>query len=168
MSFTADDSSGSDFDSDNPDADPVPKASALFIQNRKDQKVTKSESALTTEAKPVIDADADSNGGNNASGSHSNSLKFKHKLENPGPSSNKKQKVDKPSRSSEPADGVTDEAVRRYLMRKPMTCTDLLQKFKNKVTQRDNLVQKIADTLKKLNPQTQKLNGKMYFFLKPT
>lgn len=146
----------------------MPKPSALLIQNRKDQKTVKNESALTTEVKPVIEGASADSGGNNASGNQSNSLKFKHKLENPGPSSNKKQKVDKSSRSSEPADGVTDEAVRRYLMRKPMTCTDLLQKFKNKVTQRDNLVQKIADTLKKLNPQTQKLNGKMYFFLKPT
>lgn len=153
--------SDSDFDSDNPDDELIPSKSALLIQNRKDQK-TKSET-LASEAKPKEGNANESS----KSGGHSNGLKFKHKLEDPGPGhSNKRQKLEK-SRN-EPSDGVTEDAVRRYLMRKPMTCTDLLQKFKNKVQERDNLVQKIAQILKKLDPQTQKLNGKMYFSLKPT
>lgn len=133
----------------------------MLIQNKKEQKI-KSESSAS-EAKPKEGNSSESS----KSGGHSNGLKFKHKLEDPGPGhSNKRQKLEK-SRN-EPSDGVTEDAVRRYLMRKPMTCTDLLQKFKNKVQERDNLVQKIAQILKKLDPQTQKLNGKMYFSLKPT
>lgn len=97
-----------------------------------------------------------------SSNNQTNGLKFKHKLDNADTGHiSKKQKV-----NSDGVDGIMED-VRRYLMRKPMTCTDLLQKFKNKVHQRDNLVSIIADTLKKLEPEKQTIKGKMHFFLRP-
>ncbi|XP_023210700.1 general transcription factor IIF subunit 1-like, partial [Centruroides sculpturatus] len=66
------------------------------------------------------------------------------------------------------SDGITEEAVRRYLMRKPMTTTELLQKFKSKKTglTSDQLVTTIAKILKKLNPEKQKIKGKLYLSIK--
>merc|ERR1712106_634244 len=60
--------------------------------------------------------------------------------------------------------GVTEEAIRRYLMRKPMTTIELLQKFKNKKTglSSDQLVRAIAAILKRINPIKQMVKGKMY------
>ncbi|CAL4092884.1 unnamed protein product, partial [Meganyctiphanes norvegica] len=64
--------------------------------------------------------------------------------------------------------GVTEEAIRRYLMRKPMTTIELLQKFKNKKTglSSDQLVRAIAAILKKINPIKQMVKGKMYLSIK--
>ncbi|XP_045109636.1 general transcription factor IIF subunit 1-like [Portunus trituberculatus] len=64
--------------------------------------------------------------------------------------------------------GVTEEAIRRYLMRKPMTTTELLQKFKCKKTglNSDQLVHAIAQILKRINPAKQMVKGKMYLSLK--
>jgi transcription initiation factor TFIIF subunit alpha len=76
--------------------------------------------------------------------------------------------VKKPKLSNDSSDGITEEAVRRYLMRKPMTCTDLLQKFKNKVSQKGDLVHTIAQILKRLNPEKQTIKNKLYFSLKPS
>ena len=172
--------SDSEFDSDNSDLDD--SKSALLIQNRKGQKSKGStiggdqqsseqqtSSSSTNESKFAnFDSTNGEQSANKAGGSSSgNGLKFRHKMDNADMSHiNKKQKTDK--NRNEPSDGITEDAVRRYLMRKPMTCTDLLQKFKNKVHQRDNLVSIIADILKKLSPETQKIKGKMYFSLKPT
>ena len=91
-------------------------------------------------------------------------LTFKHKLEKGSPTghASKRQRIDR----SESTDGITEDAVRRYLMRKPMTATDLLLKFKNKLQQRDNLVESITAILKKLNPEKQTIKGKLYFSLK--
>ncbi|XP_047485515.1 general transcription factor IIF subunit 1-like isoform X1 [Penaeus chinensis] len=65
--------------------------------------------------------------------------------------------------------GVTEEAIRRYLMRRPMTTTELLQKFKLKKKtglSSDQLVQAIAHILKRINPIKQMVTGKMYLSLK--
>jgi len=64
--------------------------------------------------------------------------------------------------------GVTEEAIRRYLMRKPMTTIELLQKFKNKKTglSSDQLVRAIAAILKRINPIKQMVKGKMYLSFK--
>lgn len=66
------------------------------------------------------------------------------------------------------SDGITEDSVRRYLMRKPMTTTELLQKFKSKKTglSSDQLVTTIAKILKKLNPEKQKIKGKLYLSIK--
>ncbi|XP_067615478.1 general transcription factor IIF subunit 1 [Eurosta solidaginis] len=65
--------------------------------------------------------------------------------------------------------GITEEAVRRYLMRKPMTPTELLTKFKNKKTgvSSDRLVETMTQILKKINPVKQTIQNKMYLSIKP-
>ena len=115
---------------------------------------------------------------NSLNSSNNNGLKFKHKLDQSASSSGssighiaKKLRLDKAGvgKTAEgSSDGITEEAVRRYLMRKPMTAKDLLQKFKKSKTgqQSDNRVAIIADILKKLNPVKQTINDKLYFSLK--
>lgn len=70
--------------------------------------------------------------------------------------------------SSSANEGVNEESVRRYLSRKPMTTTELLQKFKSKRTglTSEQLVPHIAQILKKINPVKQTIKGKMYLSIK--
>lgn len=65
--------------------------------------------------------------------------------------------------------GITEDAVRRYLMRKPMTTTELLQKFKSKKTglTSEQLVNVMTQILKKINPTKQTFKNKMYLSIKP-
>ena len=67
-------------------------------------------------------------------------------------------------------EGITEDAVRRYLMRKPMTTIDLLQKFKSKNTglTKEQIVTTIAKILKRLNPEKSKVKDKLYLFIKKT
>ncbi|XP_001607159.1 general transcription factor IIF subunit 1 [Nasonia vitripennis] len=64
--------------------------------------------------------------------------------------------------------GITEDAVRRYLMRKPMTTTELLQKFKSKKTglSTEQIVPIMTKILKNINPISQKIKGKMYLSIK--
>ena len=66
--------------------------------------------------------------------------------------------------------GNTEEAVRRYLTRKPMTTTELLKKIQSKKTgvSSDELVELMTAVLKKINPSKQRVQGKMYLSLKAT
>lgn len=68
---------------------------------------------------------------------------------------------------SEP--GISEESVRRYLTRKPMTAKELLQKFKKPKTNlnSDQLVNVMTQILKKINPIKQTIKNKMYLSLKP-
>ncbi|XP_014817662.1 PREDICTED: general transcription factor IIF subunit 1, partial [Calidris pugnax] len=63
---------------------------------------------------------------------------------------------------------LTEEAVRRYLGRKPMTTKDLLKKFQTKRTglSSDATVNVLAQILKRLNPERKVIGDKMHFFLK--
>jgi len=65
-------------------------------------------------------------------------------------------------------EGVNEEAVRRYLLRKPMTTTELLQKFVSKKTglSGGQLVDTITQILKRLNPEKQKIKEKLYLSIK--
>merc|ERR1712106_1143236 len=65
-------------------------------------------------------------------------------------------------------EAISEEAVRRYLKRRPMTTTDLLKKFRSKKTGILNaqLVQLLANILKKINPHKQKVKGVTYLSLK--
>lgn len=76
----------------------------------------------------------------------------------------KKLRLDLSSESS-----ISEEAVRRYLTRKPMTATELLQKFKKPRTNlsSEQLVNEMTRTLKKINPIKQMIKNKMYLSLKP-
>ncbi|CAH3153115.1 unnamed protein product, partial [Porites lobata] len=64
---------------------------------------------------------------------------------------------------------ITEEAVRRYLTRKPMTSKDLLQKFKSKRTglSNDETVKKLAAIVRKTQPEQKTIKGKLYLSLKP-
>merc|ERR1712083_195912 len=64
---------------------------------------------------------------------------------------------------------ISEEDVRRYLKRRPMTTTDLLKKFKSKkqgLKNNNELVQHLANILKKINPHKQKSKGTVYLSLK--
>ncbi|XP_036751628.2 general transcription factor IIF subunit 1 isoform X1 [Manis pentadactyla] len=63
---------------------------------------------------------------------------------------------------------VTEDAVRRYLTRKPMTTKDLLKKFQTKKTglSSEQTVNVLAQILKRLNPERKMVNDKMHFSLK--
>lgn len=62
---------------------------------------------------------------------------------------------------------LTEEAVRRYLIRKPMTTKDLLKKFQTKRTglSSEQTVNVLAQILKRLNPERKNVNDKMHFYL---
>ncbi|KAK3859052.1 hypothetical protein Pcinc_030795 [Petrolisthes cinctipes] len=114
-----------------------------------------------------------SRGEDGGSGSSSSKKRMKG---GPGEQIAKKQKTDMAG-SSHPASpiispvndcGVTEEAIRRYLMRKPMTTTEILHKFKCKKTglNSERLVLAIAQILKRINPTKQMVKGKMYLSIK--
>jgi len=65
-------------------------------------------------------------------------------------------------------EGITEEAVRRYLMRKPMTTKDLVQKFKsrNAGMTKEQMTTTIVQILKRINPQKTKINDKLYLSIK--
>ncbi|KAF7650825.1 hypothetical protein LDENG_00120180 [Lucifuga dentata] len=62
---------------------------------------------------------------------------------------------------------LTEDAVRRYLIRKPMTTKDLLKKFQTKRTglSSEQTVNVLAQILKRLNPERKNVNDKMHFYL---
>ncbi|XP_051829454.1 general transcription factor IIF subunit 1-like [Antechinus flavipes] len=62
---------------------------------------------------------------------------------------------------------LTEDAVRRYLTRKPMTTKDLLKKFQTKKTglSSDQTVKVLAQILKRLNPERKMINDKMHLSL---
>ncbi|KAM4039664.1 general transcription factor IIF subunit 1 isoform 1-T1 [Anomaloglossus baeobatrachus] len=75
------------------------------------------------------------------------------------------------SGKSTPSSGdiqLTEEAVRRYLTRKPMTTKDLLKKFQTKKTglSSEQTVNVLAQILKRLNPDRKTIHEKMHFYLK--
>lgn len=53
-------------------------------------------------------------------------------------------------------------------MRKPMTTTELLQKFKSKKTgySSEQIVTIMTKILKNINPSSRKIKDKMHFFIK--
>lgn len=64
-------------------------------------------------------------------------------------------------------DVVTEEAVRRYLSRKPMTTKDLLKKFKGKTSMDgEQLVTVLGELLRKINPERTKVRDKTLLSIK--
>ncbi|XP_046400511.1 general transcription factor IIF subunit 1 isoform X2 [Ischnura elegans] len=103
------------------------------------------------------------------SASGSESTKRKNEADGTNGSVSKKPRMEGHLSSSFSSDsGITEEAVRRYLMRKPMTTTELLQKFKSKKTglSSDQLVNVMTQILKRINPIKQTIKGKMYLSIK--
>ncbi|XP_012268691.1 general transcription factor IIF subunit 1 isoform X2 [Athalia rosae] len=146
--------SSSDFSSDSGSDSDIPK-------DNKD--IKKSNSAQSSRsATPVLP------------GGSSDSMKRKQSG-SPDLSQSKKIKLDNfntaPVTSYIPGasdSGITEDAVRRYLMRKPMTTTELLQKFKSKKTglTSEQLVNVMTQILKKINPVKQTIKNKMYLSIK--
>ena len=65
-------------------------------------------------------------------------------------------------------EGLNEDAVRRYLMRKPMTTNELVKKFKNVSLPREKLAIAITEILKKINPEKKHTNdGKLILWIKP-
>ncbi|XP_020654399.3 general transcription factor IIF subunit 1 isoform X1 [Pogona vitticeps] len=88
----------------------------------------------------------------------------------PAPTSGKSTPQPQSGKST-PSSGdvqLTEDAVRRYLTRKPMTTKDLLKKFQTKKTglSSEQTVNVLAQILKRLNPERKNINDKMHFFLK--
>ncbi|XP_029997737.1 general transcription factor IIF subunit 1 isoform X2 [Sphaeramia orbicularis] len=95
-------------------------------------------------------------------------LKMEPNSQSPAPSG--KSTPQPPSGKSTPSSSdvqLTEEAVRRYLIRKPMTTKDLLKKFQTKRTGLSNeqTVNVLAQILKRLNPERKNVNDKMHFYL---
>ncbi|KAK3748199.1 hypothetical protein RRG08_039453 [Elysia crispata] len=69
---------------------------------------------------------------------------------------------------SEVSDGISEDAIRRYLLRKPMTTKDLLTKFKAKKLNMSNerITHDIAQILKRINPDKRVINKVLYLSLK--
>ena len=65
---------------------------------------------------------------------------------------------------------MTEDVVRRYLMRKPMTTKDLLVKLNPKKTGLTSVevVKRVTVILRKLNPDKLKIKDKMYWHIKDT
>lgn len=64
-------------------------------------------------------------------------------------------------------EGVNEDSVRRYLKRKPMTTTELLQNYTTKKTalSESQLVHDIAKTLEKMNLVKETIKGEIYLSL---
>uniref|UniRef100_M4AHY2 Transcription initiation factor IIF subunit alpha n=1 Tax=Xiphophorus maculatus TaxID=8083 RepID=M4AHY2_XIPMA len=95
-------------------------------------------------------------------------LKMEPSSQSPVPSG--KSTPQPPSGKSTPSSSdvqLTEEAVRRYLIRKPMTTKDLLKKFQTKRTglSSEQTVNVLAQILKRLNPERKMVNDKMHFYL---
>ena len=63
---------------------------------------------------------------------------------------------------------ITEDTIRRYLMRKPMTAKELVQKFKSKLPQmtKEQMTQKIGQLLKRINPDRKYVNNILYLSVK--
>lgn len=145
----------SDFSSDTEDSEADPKS-----MKKKKVKLEKgSRSGTPVDAKRKVEAITNSSDNSNSPQS-TPAKKFKTESAPISTFSN--------FSSSKDNFGNTEEAVRRYLMRKPMTTTELLKKIQSKKTgvSRDALVDMMTQILKKINPSKQMVQGKMYLSLK--
>lgn len=103
------------------------------------------------------------------SGDATDSKAVKRKGDGDGPSA-KKSRTDSPMSSAGGSanEGITEDAIRRYLQRKPMTTKDLLQKFGSKKLNmtKEQMSHIIAQLLKRINPDRSMINKKLYLSLK--
>lgn len=60
-------------------------------------------------------------------------------------------------------EGIQEEAIRRYLIRKPMSISDLLKKFKTMSMSNEERGKVIVSILRKINPLKQEIHGKLHF-----
>lgn len=159
----------SDFSSDSSTDEDIKKKKATNKKSKKDKEPEKDKDK---DEKPFIKEEIkkETNSANSSrSASPINDLK--HKLTDSmdaGPSQ-KKIKLESSNYIPGSSDtGINEDAVRKYLARKPMTTTELLQKFKTKKTglSSEQLVNIMTQILKKINPVKQTVKGKMYLSIK--
>ncbi|XP_060078155.1 general transcription factor IIF subunit 1-like [Ylistrum balloti] len=143
------DSSSSSSDSDS-DIDKDEKISSAIFMQKKEKRLSPVPRAGT----PVDSEDKSS---------------LKRKLETETQAS-KKMRTDSPSLGAHGSSsgGITEESIRRYLMRKPMTTKELLHKFKSKRVDmtKDAMMSAIATLLKKISPKKEMVKNVMYLSLK--
>lgn len=143
-------------DSDSSDLDEKNFQSSIFLQKNENKSAIKKESKnensqqtnAATALKRKLETSTDSPMASTSSSQASNPAK-RPKVVN--------------------AETSLEETVKRYLMRKPITTTELIKNVKKmKVTNsKEDLVAVISQILKKLNPQTQKISDKLYLYLNP-
>ncbi|CAH1773447.1 unnamed protein product [Owenia fusiformis] len=152
-------------------------AKALFMQNRKKKSGGSKESSRSNT--PVPSADNEDKKGKKRKAGRDSPVTKKARPSTPTPTSTVATSAittaattvpSKISTTPTPSDGISEEAVRRYLMRKPMTVVDLVKKFKSKNPglNNDDMGKAIVQILKKVNPEKSKHQGKLYLSLKAT
>lgn len=108
----------------------------------------------------------------NAPGSSNSSVLGKRSASPFDNTSTKRKKIgsgsNTPVKDTNVTHRISEESIRKILSLKPITTKDLFKKLKAKKTglERNELVEKIAKILKKLNPQKIHKNGSMHLFLK--
>lgn len=143
-------------------------------KNKKDSSPDLSDSSEDEKPKLKDNKKAGAGGANGSNKDNSNADILKRKLaDNPDglQPSGKRARTDGGAQPAPvlPSDsGMFEDQIRRYLVRKPMTTTEILQKLKSKKTGHGSkqLVDIIAVMLKKINPHKQHVKGKMYLSLK--
>ncbi|XP_033637211.1 general transcription factor IIF subunit 1-like isoform X1 [Asterias rubens] len=179
-------SSSSSSDSDDSDIDDNKIHSAMLMQQKKPSKrpatppsqktpsKTSSRSASRPET-PTQNANTNSTATSSTLSDAANKLQDRVSLKRPGTDeahSSKRHKTEESASASRIAGketvGLTEDVIRRYLMRKPMTTKDLLYKLKSKKIglKSDVLVKQFTEIIRKLNPQQTKIKGKTYWFIK--
>ena len=160
----------SDFSSDSDDSD-------VEDEKKIKKKIKKEVSANNSRSGTPVDGGAGTSSASATTKRKADIVNMSDNSNSPQSTPAKKIKTETPSlptaftnysSSSKDNCGITEDAVRRYLMRKPMTTTELLTKFKNKKTgvSREELVDTMTQILKKINPVKQTIQGKMYLSIK--
>jgi len=163
----------SDFSSDSDDSE-MPEKAVVTKQKKKKNKNKGGSGQNSRSGTPSLDAAS----GSGLKRKGSDMINVSDNSNSPATTPAKKMKTDSAAiaaanfanynSTSKDSSGITEEAVRRYLMRKPMTATELLKKFQSKKTgvSRDELVDVMTGILKKINPHKEKIQGKMYLSIK--
>lgn len=89
-------------------------------------------------------------------------------LATPEPAADAAPPPEKKQRMETSTNSITEEEVKRYLMRKPITSKDLVKKFTSKKTDMDRnkivkVLHQIIEGLK--NVEKQSVKGKLYMYL---
>jgi len=162
----SDSSSSDDSDSDSD----VEKDSLLFLKKKEKKKNSSNESSRAPtpsgeagegSSKKRKSDDTDSPAVKKAKNSAAN------KTNSPDASHGSSQAPPSSVIGAAEKEGLTEDAVRKYLTRKPLTTIDLLAKFKNKKSamKQEQLVQVMAYYLRRISPVNRKINGKIFWSL---
>uniref|UniRef100_A0A5S6QXS8 Transcription initiation factor IIF subunit alpha n=1 Tax=Trichuris muris TaxID=70415 RepID=A0A5S6QXS8_TRIMR len=132
--------SESDSDSDDPDSDQI--KSAFLLQKKKEMTATEISNEPTV-----------------------SDLKRRLEGEAAGGTLPEKRAKTESDKAKDYRNEITEEEVRRYLERKPLSCMELVSKFKPRCSKmsKQEIVQRMATVLKKLKPEQFRRNDTLYF-----